>query len=231
MKVLVVEDDKKIAAVVKRGLDSEGFAVDISLDGREGLWRATEYHYDLIILDLMLPGATGYQVCRELRERGNWTPVLILTAKDGVLDQTEALDTGADDYLTKPFSFPVLVSHVRALLRRTTGGAPAPVEVGDLRLDSARHRCWRGDVEIALTAREFAVLEYLMRRADLVSSKSEILDGVWDYDFDGDPNIVEVYVRRLRRKIDEPFGRHDLETVRGAGYRLGVAGAASERLA
>jgi two-component system OmpR family response regulator len=220
MKVLLVEDDKKIAAAVKRGLDAEGFGVDVCLDGEDGLWRATEYHYDLMILDLMLPGVNGFQICRALRERGNWTPILVLTAKDGVPDQTQALDFGADDYLTKPFSFPVLVAHVRALLRRTSGGAPVPLEVGDLRLDSARHRCWRGEVEITLTAREFAVLEYLMRRVGLVNPKFEILDGVWDYDFDGDPNIVEVYMRRLRRKIDEPFGRHDLETVRGAGYRL-----------
>jgi DNA-binding response OmpR family regulator len=224
MKVLLVEDDKKIAAAVKRGLDAEGFAVEVALDGAEGLWHATEYRYDLVILDLMLPLVSGYEVCRELRSRGIWTPILVLTAKDGVFDQTEALDTGADDYLTKPFSFPILVSHVRALLRRTSGGVPVPIEVGDLRLDSSRHRCWRGDVEIALTPREFAVLEYLMRRVDLVNPKFEILDGVWDYDFEGDPNIVEVYVRRLRRKIDEPFGRHDLETVRGAGYRLAGSG-------
>lgn len=220
MKVLLVEDDRKIAVAVKRGLEAEGFTVDVALEGQDGLWRATEYHYDLLILDLMLPGANGYRICKELRDRGDWTPILVLTARDGVADQTKALDTGADDYLTKPFNFPVLVAHVRALLRRASGSAPVPVEVGDLKLDSARHRCWRGDVEISLTAREFAVLEFLMRRVDTVNSKHQILDGVWDYDFEGDPNIVEVYVRRLRRKIDEPFGRRDLETVRGAGYRL-----------
>jgi DNA-binding response OmpR family regulator len=224
MKVLLVEDDAKIASAVKRGLDAEGFAVDVALDGEDGLWRATEYHYDLLILDLMLPKVNGVEVCRKLREQGRWTPILVLTAKDGVHDETDALDTGADDYLTKPFSFPVLVSHVRALLRRTAGGVPVPIEVGDLRLDSGRRRCWRGDVEIALTAREFSLLEFLMRRVDLVNPKFDILDGVWEYDFEGDPNIVEVYVRRLRRKIDEPFGRHDIETVRGAGYRLAASG-------
>ena len=220
MKILLVEDDKKIAATVKRGLDAEGFHVDVSLNGDEGLWRATEYRYDLMILDLMLPGMSGHEICSSLRRNGDWTPILVLTARDGVRDQTDTLDLGADDFLVKPFSFPVLTAHVRALLRRTTGGAPAPVVVGDLKLDSSRHRCWRGETEIALTAREFAVLEYLMRRADIVVSKHEILDGVWDFDFDGDPNIVEVYMRRLRRKVDEPFGRHDLQTVRGAGYRL-----------
>jgi two-component system OmpR family response regulator len=220
MKVLLVEDDPRIAAAVKRGLDAEGFTVEVSLDGDDGLWKATEHRFDLLILDLMLPGKSGFELCRALRARGDRTPILALTAKDGEHDETQALDTGADDYLTKPFSFPVLVSQVRALLRRTAGSAPAAIQVADLRLDSGRRRCWRGDVEIRLTAREFAVLEYLLRRAGLVVSKSEILDGVLEYDFHGDSNIVEVYVRRLRRKVDEPFGRRDLETVRGAGYRL-----------
>jgi two-component system, OmpR family, response regulator len=219
MKVLVVEDDARIAAAVQRGLDAEGFAVEVSFDGDDGLWRATEHHYDLLIVDLMLPGRDGFEICRKLREQGNWTPILVLTARDGELDETRALDTGADDYLVKPFSFPMLVAHVRALLRRASGTAPA-IEVGDLRLDPARHRCWRGTAEITLTAREFSVLEYLVRRAGLVAPKFEILRGVWEYDFDGDPNIVEVYIRRLRRKIDLPFGRHDIQTVRGVGYRL-----------
>ena len=220
MKVLLVEDDRKIATIVKRGLDLEGFLVEVSFDGRDGLWRATEYHYDALILDLMLPRLSGFEVCQKLRDRGDWTPILILTAKDAEYDETLALDCGADDYLTKPFSFPVLVAHLRALLRRTSAGMPAPIQVGDLRLDSARHRCWRGSTEIRLTAREFSVLEYLIRRPGFVVSKMGILDGVWAYDFDGDPNVVEVYIRRIRQKVDEPFGRHDIETVRGAGYRL-----------
>jgi two-component system, OmpR family, response regulator len=219
MKVLVVEDDARIASAVKRGLDAEGFSVQVSFNGEDGLWRATEQHYDLLIVDLMLPGHDGFEICRVLREQGNWTPILVLTARDSEVDETRALETGADDYLVKPFAFPILVAHVRALLRRASGTAPA-IEVGDLRLDPARHRCWRGPTEIGLTAREFSMLEYLVRRAGLVTPKFEILRGVWEYDFDGDPNIVEVYIRRLRRKIDVPFGRHDIETVRGAGYRL-----------
>jgi DNA-binding response OmpR family regulator len=222
--VLVVEDEKKVAAAVKRGLEAEGFAVDVALDGIDGLWMATEHAYDAIVLDIMLPGKNGYRVCAELRDAGNWAPVLMLTAKDGDLDEAEALDTGADDYLTKPFSFVVLVARVRALLRRSTHSAPAPMEAGDLRVDVARHECWRGENAIALTAREFAVLEFLVRRAGQVVSKGEILEGVWDYDFDGDPNIVEVYIRHLRRKIDEPFQRRAIETIRGAGYRLDARG-------
>jgi DNA-binding response OmpR family regulator len=220
VRILVVEDEKKVAAAVKRGLEAEGFAVDVALDGIDGLWLATEEDYDLIVLDIMLPGKNGYRVCAELREVGDWTPVLMLTAKDGELDEAEALDTGADDYLTKPFSFVVLLARVRALLRRTAHSAPTPVEAGDLRLDPAQHRCWRGDLEVTLTAREFSVLEYLMRRAGEAVAKADILGGVWDYDFEGDPNIVEVYIRHLRRKIDEPFDRATIETVRGVGYRL-----------
>ena len=221
MKLLLVEDDAKIAATVRRGLEAEGFTVEHAADGDDGLWRATEGAYDLIVLDIMLPGRNGYEVCRQLRAAGDWTPILMLTAKDGDLDEAEALDTGADDYLTKPFSFAVLVARVRALLRRTAGGSPAPLAVGDLRIDPSARRVWRGDEEVRLTAREFEVLEFLVRRAGQVLSKQAILDGVWDLDFEGDPNIVEVYVRRLRRKLDEPFGTSSIETLRGAGYRIG----------
>jgi two-component system, OmpR family, response regulator len=224
VKILLVEDDKKIATIVKRGLEAEGFTVEVAFDGTDGLWLATEGTFDLIVLDIMLPGRNGYQICADLREAGDWTPILMLTAKDGDLDEAEALDTGADDYLTKPFSFAVLVARVRALLRRATGRSPAPVEAGDLRIDPGQRRAWRGEAEIELTSRQFDVLEFLIRRTGQVLSKAEILDGVWEYEFEGDPNIVEVYVRRLRSRIDEPFDRHSIETVRGAGYRLVVDG-------
>ncbi len=225
MKLLVVEDDKKIAAVVKRGLEAEGFSVQVALNGTDGLWYATEGSFDLIVLDIMLPGRNGFQICADLRAAGDWTPILMLTAKDGDLDEAEALDAGADDYLTKPFSFPVLVARVRSVLRRTSGrSGPVPVIAGDLRIDPAARRVWRADREVPVTTRQFDVLEFLLRRAGEVVSKREILDGVWAYDFEGDPNIVEVYIRRLRAAIDEPFGRHAIETVRGAGYRLAKDG-------
>ncbi len=220
MKLLLVEDDKKIATAVKRGLEAEHYAVEVALDGDTGLWLATEGSFDLIILDIMLPGRNGYQICAELREAGNWTPILMLTAKSGELDEAEALDTGADDYLVKPFAVPVLLARVRALLRRATGRNPSPVQAGDLRMDPGERRVWRGDQEVTLTTRQFDVLEFLLRRQGQVLSKDEILAGVWEHDFDGDPNIVEVYIRRLRKAIDEPFGRRSIETVRGAGYRL-----------
>jgi DNA-binding response OmpR family regulator len=209
---------------VKRGLEGEGFSVETAFDGTDGLWRASEGSYDALIVDLMLPGTNGFKICARLREAGDWTPILVLTAKEGEHDQTEALDTGADDYITKPFSFPILVARLRALLRRTSGANPAPVAAGDLRIDPGARRAWRGDEEIPLTSRQFEVLEFLMRRAGQVMTKAEILDGVWDYDFDGDPNLVEVYIRRLRTRIDEPFDRRAIETVRGAGYRLAVDG-------
>ena len=225
MKILLVEDDKKIATVVKRGLDEEGFSVEVALDGEIGLWLATEGTFDLILLDIMLPGRNGFQICADLRSRGIWTPIMMLTAKDGDMDEAEALDTGADDYLTKPFSFPVLVARVRSMLRRVGGRvAPAPASAGDLHIDPMARRVWRGDHEVTLTARQFEVLEFLIRRAGQVVTKQEILNGVWQYDFEGDLNIVEVYIRRLRSAIDEPFGRRSIETVRGAGYRLAADG-------
>ena len=221
MRLLVVEDEKKIASALKRGLTAEGFTVDVANNGVEGLWSATENEYDAIILDILLPQMNGYVVCAKLRERGIWTPILMLTAKHGEFDQAEALDTGADDYLTKPFSYVVLVARLRALLRRSSRDEPnIKYEVGDLGLDPRTHRATRSGVEVFLTAREFTVLEYLMRNADRVVSKREILDNIWDIDFGGDPNIVEVYIRRLRNKIDDPFDCKSIETVRGVGYRI-----------
>jgi DNA-binding response OmpR family regulator len=224
MRVLVVEDEKRLADGLKRGLEREGFAIDVAHNGDDGLWLAKENRYDAVVLDIMLPGRNGYQVCAELREAEIWTPILMLTAKEGDLDHAEALDTGADDFLTKPFSFVVLVAHLRALVRRGGAHRPAVLEVGDLRLDPARHRCWRGDHEIELTPRQFSLLEFLMRRPGEVVSKSEILANVWDDSFDGDLNIVEVYVGYLRKKIDAPFARNSIETIRLVGYRLNPDG-------
>ena len=220
MKLLIIEDDEKISQALSRGFRAEGFTVDMAKRGDDGLWLATEGSYDLIVLDILLPGRNGFQVCAELRAAGDWTPILMLTAKDGDLDEAEGLDTGADDYLTKPFSFPVLLARVRALLRRSAKRDLTPIAVGDLRVERAGRRVFRAESEIVLTAREFDVLHFLVRHAGEVVSKLEILDGVWDFGFEGDPNIVEVYVGRLRRKIDQPFGRRSIETIRGAGYRL-----------
>lgn len=224
MRVLVVDDEKRLAAALRSGLEAEGFAVDIALTGDDGLWLATENTYDAIILDIMLPGISGYEVCARLREAGNWTPILMLTAKDGEWDEAEALDTGADDYLVKPFSYVVLLAHVRALLRRGVRDRPAELIAGDLVVDPAARTCRRGDTEITLTSRELSVLEFLLRRAGEVVSKSEIVEHVWDMHFDGDLNVVEVHVSALRRKIDTPFDRHAIYTVRGSGYRLDANG-------
>ena len=224
MRVLVVEDEVRLAAGLRKGLEAEGFAVDVTHNGTDGLWMAREYPYDAIVLDIMLPGMNGYKVCEALRTDEIWTPILMLTAKDGEWDQVEALDTGADDYLTKPFSFAVLVARLRALLRRGAGERPTVLTAGDLRLDPAAKRVWRGDTELELTARELTVLEYLLRHKGEVVSKREILDHVWNDEFEGDPNIVEVYVRHLRNKIDRPFDRVAIETLRGSGYRLDVDG-------
>jgi len=220
VRVLVVEDERGLAAGLRLGLTAEGFAVDVAHSGTDGLWRARELAYDVVVLDIMLPGLNGYRVCRSLRADGIWTPILMLTAKDGEWDEVEALDTGADDYLSKPFSYPVLVARLRALVRRGDRERPAVLQVGDLRLDPAARRVWHDDAQIELTPREMAVLEFLMRRPGEVVTKRDVLDHVWDDDFDGGPNIVEVYVRRLRLKLDRPFGRNAIETVRGAGYRL-----------
>jgi len=224
MRVLVVEDEKRLAEGLRRGLEAEGFAVDVASTGTDGLWLATENDYAVILLDIMLPGISGYRVCERLRADQNWTPVLMLTAKDGEWDQVEALDTGADDYLTKPFSFAILLARIRALIRRGQSERPAVLEAGDIRLDPSTRQVRRGETVIEVTAREFAVLEYLMRRKGDVVSKRDIIDNVWDDDFDGEQNIVEVYVGHLRNKLDRPFGRAAIETLRGAGYRLASHG-------
>ncbi len=224
VRVLVVEDEKRLAAGLKKGLEAEGFATDVALNGTDGLWMAREHPYDAIVLDIMLPGINGYKLCATLRDEGIWTPIIMLTAKDGELDEAEALDTGADDYLSKPFSYIVLVARLRALIRRGAGERPAVLEAGDLRFDPGARRAFRGDMEVDLTAREMALLEFMLRRRGEVVSKREILDHVWDYDFEGDPNIVEVYVGHLRNKLDRPFGRSAIETLRGAGYRLAADG-------
>jgi len=224
VRVLVVEDDERMARAIQRGLQSEGFAVDVALDGTNGLWHATEFTYDALVLDVMLPGIDGYELCRRLRAAGNWAPILVLTARDGELDETRALDLGADDYLAKPFSYQVLVARLRALLRRGRPARPTVLTAGDLRLDPATHAVWRGDTPVALSPRQFAVLELFMRRPGEVLSKTVILEHVWDFAYEGDPNIVEVYVGQLRRRIDEPFGRQSLQTIRLVGYRLDAAG-------
>ena len=211
---------KRAASGLKRGLEAEGFAADVALNGTDGLWMAREHRYDAILLDIMLPGMNGFEICASLRREEDWTPILMLTAKEGDLDQAEALDLGADDYLTKPFSFVVLLAHLRALIRRGAPPRPAVLEVGDLRFDPGSRRASRGETQIELTAREASILEYLMRHEGTVLSKVDILNNVWDYDFEGDVNIVEVYVAHLRNKIDRPFGRETLQTIRGAGYRL-----------
>lgn len=220
MRVLVVEDEPQLAAALADGLVAEGFDVDVVHDGLDGLWRARETSYAAIVLDILLPGMNGYKVCRTLRADGVWTPILMLTAKDGEEDEAEALDTGADDFLSKPFSFLVLVARLRALLRRGATPRPAVLEVGTLTLDPATRACERSGTPVSLTAREFALLELLMRRSDAVVPKRELLDEVWGPDFAGDPNIVEVYVGYLRKKVDAPFELQTIQTVRGAGYRL-----------
>ena len=216
----MVEDDKRLAATLRRGLEAEGFAVDNALDGQQGLWLASANPYDAIVLDIMMPKVNGFQVCARLREQGNWTPILMLTAKHGELDEAEALDTGADDYLTKPFSYVVLVAHLRALLRRGAAERPALIKVGDLVIDPSARTCQRGGTLIELTSKEFAIIEFLARRGGDVVSKAELIDHAWDFAYDGDGNVIEVHMSNIRRKIDKPFDADSLRTVRGAGYRL-----------
>ncbi|GAA0822614.1 MULTISPECIES: response regulator transcription factor [Streptosporangium] len=219
MRVLVVEDERRMAAALRRGLQAEGFVVDLAHDGEDGLHQARHGEYDVVVLDIMLPRISGYNVCKQLRAEENWVPILMLSAKDGEYDMADGLDLGADDYLTKPFSYVVLVARLRALLRRGAHRRPSVLRAGDLALDPARRRVTRGETPVELTPREFALLEFLIRHHDEVVSKTEILEHVWDT-FDTDPNVVEVYVGYLRRKIDVPFSRNALQTVRGAGYRL-----------
>jgi len=224
VRVLVVEDEVRLAEALRTGLVAEGFAVDLAHTGTDGLHLARENVYDAILLDIMLPGLSGYRIAQALRAEERWVPILMLTAKDGEYDEADGLDVGADDYLTKPFSFVVLLARLRALLRRTAPPRPTILAAGDLSLDPATRRVLRGADAIDLTPKEFSLLEYLLRRAGDVVSKTEILEHVWDAYYDGDPNVVEVYVGYLRRKIDAPYGRQAVQTVRGAGYRLALDG-------
>jgi two-component system, OmpR family, response regulator len=220
MRALVVEDEVKMAALIRRGLVEEGYAADIARTGEDALWMASSTPYDAILLDVMLPGRDGFDVCRELREKGVWTPILMLTARDGVDDRVAGLDSGADDYLSKPFSFAELLARLRALTRRGLSERPTVLEVGSLRLDPATREVWRKGVKVDLSAKEFALLETFMRRPGHVLSRLDLLDHAWDYAYENRSNVIDVYVRYLRAKIDRPFGLSSIETVRGAGYRL-----------
>jgi two-component system, OmpR family, response regulator len=220
VRVLIVEDQPKLAALLARGLREEGHAADVAARGEDALWMAPAAAYDVVVLDIMLPGIDGIETCRRLRQSGIWTPVLMLTARDAVDDRVTGLDSGADDYLTKPFSFDELLARLRALTRRSPAERPVTVEVGELRLDPAAHRAWRGDTELELSAKEFAVLELLMRRPGSVLSRAQLLEGAWDMSYERRSNIVDVYIRHLREKIDRPFGSETIETVRGVGYRI-----------
>ncbi|MGH9101895.1 MAG: response regulator transcription factor [Acidimicrobiales bacterium] len=220
MRLLAVEDDPRMAALLKRGLEEEGYAVDLATDGTDGLWMATENPYAAIVLDVMLPGIDGFEVSRRLRTGGRWAPILLLTARSDVADRVEGLDAGADDYLAKPFSFSELSARIRALVRRGQPERPTVLSVGDLRLDPASRRAWRGGDELQLSAKELSLLELFLRHPGELLTRTQVLERVWDYAYDGTSNVVDQYVAYLRRKIDRPYGRHDLETVRGAGYRL-----------
>jgi two-component system OmpR family response regulator len=220
MRVLIVEDEAKMSGLLRRGLEREGFAVDAIANGEEAVWKAEAVSYDVILLDLMLPGIDGLEVCRRLREEGVWSPILMLTARDAIRDRVAGLDRGADDYLTKPFSFAELLARLRALIRRGQSERPSVIEVGSLRLDPATHQVWRGKAGVELSAKEFALLETFMRRRGEVLSRFQLLEQVWDYDYENRSNVVDSYVRFLREKVDRPFGVESIETVRGAGYRL-----------
>jgi two-component system OmpR family response regulator len=220
MRVLIVEDHVKMATLIRRGLQKEGMAADVAGNGEDALGRAQATEYDAIILDLMLPGIDGFEVCRRLREEGIWTPILMLTARDAVRDRVAGLDGGADDYLTKPFSYAELLARLRALVRRGPVERPAELRIGDLRLDPARRQVWRGGAEIRLSPKEFSILETFMRRPGEVLSRFQLLEHAWDYDYENRSNVVDSYIRLLRRKIDRPFGVESIETVRGVGYRL-----------
>jgi two-component system OmpR family response regulator len=220
MRVLVVEDEVRTAALLRRGLSEAGYSVDIAVDGPDAVWRASEFSYDAVVLDVMLPGYDGIEVCRRLRSRGRWAPVLMLTARGDLAARVRGLDSGADDYLAKPFSFDELFARLRALIRRGTPERPAVVQCADLRLDPATRRVWRGHAELGLSPKEFALLELFLRHPGQVLTRTRILEHVWDYSYDGVSNVVDQYVGYLRRKIDRPFGVTQLETVRGVGYRL-----------
>ncbi|HEY7381045.1 MAG TPA: response regulator transcription factor [Gaiella sp.] len=226
MRVLIVEDELRMASLIRRGLIKEGLAADIASTGEDALWMADAGSYDAIVLDVMLPGMNGFETCRRLRNSGVWAPVLMLTARDSVDDRVAGLDTGADDYLVKPFAFAELLARLRALARRGELERPTVLEVGDLKLDPATRRVWRGDAEVQLSAKEFALLETFMRRPDQVLSRLHLLEHAWDFAYENRSNVVDVYVRHLRSKVDEPFGKRSLETVRGAGYRLRADGGA-----
>lgn len=220
MRILIVEDELKMASLLRRGLHEEGHAADLAHTGDDALWMAGAAEYDAVVLDLMLPGIDGFEVCRRLREGGVWAPVLMLTARDAVEDRVAGLDAGADDYLPKPFSFAELLARLRALVRRGSGERPTVLEVGDLRLDPATRQAWRGEAEVHLSAKEFALLEAFMRRPGQVLSRYQLLEHAWDYGYEHRSNVIDVYVRYLRDKIDRPFERESIETVRGVGYRL-----------
>ena len=225
MRVLVVEDSVKMASLLKRGLEEEGYAVDVTTTGEDAVWMATQNAIDAVVLDVLLPDLDGFEVCRRIREAGTWSPVLMLTARHGVEDRVQGLDVGADDYLTKPFAFIELAARLRALIRRGVGERPAMLTVGDLIMDPATRVVRRGEATIDLTAKEFSLLEYFMRHPGEVLSRMQLIEHVWDFAYEGGSNVVDVYVKYLREKIDRPFGLRSIETVRGAGYRLRADGA------